>query len=168
MTSLPELVFRESDLEHPAVAALVRAHRDDLARLSPPGSVHAFTPDAFADPAVTLLTAWKEDVLVGCGALKRHGGRHAGLGELKTMRTAARFLRRGAGAAVLERLIGLARRDGLTRLALETGATEPFAPALALYARYGFRPCEPFADYEPDPFSVFLARDLQGPSSTET
>jgi putative acetyltransferase len=31
-----------------------------------------------------------------------------------------------------------------------------FAPARRLYARFGFVPCAPFADYKDDPNSVFM------------
>ena len=161
MTTLRDrLRIDETGLEHPAVESLIRAHRDDLMQHSPPGSVHAFQADAFSDPAVTLLTAWDGERLVGCGALKRHGGVDAGLGELKTMRTVDAYRGQGAGAALLERLLERARHDGLSRLALETGSGTPFEPALALYARYGFVACGPFADYDPDPFSTFLSLTL--------
>ena len=35
-----------------------------------------------------------------------------------------------------------------------------FASARALYARYGFTVCEPFADYREDPNSRFMTRVL--------
>ncbi len=38
---------------------------------------------------------------------------------------------------------------------------EGFAPARALYARFGFVECEPFADYVEDPYSVFMTRELE-------
>ena len=143
---------------HPALAALVRAHREDLARHSPACSVHALGPEAFtADPALTLLSAWHGETLVACGALKRHRG---ALGELKTMRVVDAWRGRGVGDALLERLIGRARTGGCSRLALETGGGAPFAAAHAFYTRHGFVPCPPFADYRDDPFSVYLARAL--------
>lgn len=35
-----------------------------------------------------------------------------------------------------------------------------FEPARALYARYGFEPCGPFAGYRVDPNSVFMTKRL--------
>ena len=35
-----------------------------------------------------------------------------------------------------------------------------FAPARALYLRYGFEVCGPFADYTNDPNSVFMTKEL--------
>ena len=141
-----------------ALHALIAAHRDDLARHTPACSAHALAPDAFAsDPGLTLLSAWHDGALVACGALKRHGG---ALGELKTMRVVDAWRGRGVGDALFTRLIARAREAGCERLALETGSGEPFRAALAFYARHGFERCAPFADYDDDPFSVYLSRAL--------
>ena len=53
-----------------------------------------------------------------------------------------------------------ARRRSYRRLSLETGAPDAFLPARTLYSRFGFRECGPFADYGPDPNSVFMTREL--------
>ena len=71
----------------------------------------------------------------------------------------ARFL----GSLLLGHIIAEAQRMGFTRLSLETGAAEFFAPARRLYEKFGFTYCEPFADYRPDPLSVFLTRTLPSP-----
>jgi putative acetyltransferase len=49
---------------------------------------------------------------------------------------------------------------GFGRMSLETGSAEFFRPARKLYERFGFDYCEPFADYRPDPHSVFMTRTL--------
>ena len=54
------------------------------------------------------------------------------------MRTDPHHLRKGVGAALLEHIIGEARRRGLTQLSLETGRGPAFEPALALYLKRGF------------------------------
>ena len=46
------------------------------------------------------------------------------------------------------------------RLSLETGSTEEFVPARALYAECGFTPCEPFADYATSSYNTFMTLDL--------
>ena len=55
-----------------------------------------------------------------------------------------------------------ARRRGYRRLSLETGSQPEFAPARALYARFGFVECGPFGDYRLDPCSTFMTRALAG------
>jgi putative acetyltransferase len=43
---------------------------------------------------------------------------------------------------------------------LETGSMAAFAPARALYSRFGFVTCGPFGDYILDPNSVFMTFEL--------
>jgi putative acetyltransferase len=68
--------------------------------------------------------------------------------------------RSGIASMMLEHIIAEARRMGFTRLSLETGSAGFFRPARRLYEKFGFEYCEPFADYRPDPHSVFLTRTL--------
>ena len=55
----------------------------------------------------------------------------------------------------------LAGFGAIKRLTLETGSMEYFAPARKLYEKHGFTPCEPFGEYKPDPYSVFMTLSLQ-------
>jgi len=106
---------------------------------------------------VTFWSIHRGNDLAGCGALKILDSGH---GEIKSMRTAVDFLRQGVAARMLDHVMAEARARGLKRLSLETGSSPAFEPALALYRRYGFADCEPFADYRPDPFSRFMTRLL--------
>lgn len=150
--------IREDDLRGADVVALLQAHLDDMHRHSPPESVHALDLDALRRPEITFWTM-RDDrgVLMGCGALKQLDAAH---GEIKSMRTADAFLRRGVAARMLSHIIEVARAAGLERLRLETGSGAAFKPALALYRRHGFTDCGPFADYRPDPFSRFMTRAI--------
>ena len=76
------------------------------------------------------------------------------------MRTATHRTRQGVASRLVTHVLEEARAAGFTRVSLETGADDFFAPARALYARHGFEFCEPFADYRPDPLSVFMTREL--------
>jgi putative acetyltransferase len=149
--------IRSGELDHPQVIALLREHLRGMAELSPPESVHALDLDGLKRPEVSFWSAWDEDDLLGCGALKQLDAEH---GEIKSMRTAAAHRRRGVAAALLEHLLGEAGRRRYRRLSLETGSMEGFEPARSLYARYGFDYCGPFADYRDDPNSVFMSKAL--------
>lgn len=149
--------IRSGELDHPQVIALLREHLRGMAELSPPESVHALDLDGLKRPDVSFWSAWDEDDLLGCGALKQLDAEH---GEIKSMRTAAAHRRRGVAAALLEHLLGEAGRRRYRRLSLETGSMEGFEPARSLYARYGFDYCGPFADYRDDPNSVFMSKAL--------
>jgi len=78
------------------------------------------------------------------------------------MHTAQATRRRGAGSAMLRHIIQTARERGMSRLSLETGASEYFVPARSLYKSHGFVEGPPFADYVLDPNSVFMSLDLGG------
>jgi putative acetyltransferase len=106
---------------------------------------------------VTFWSIWRGEALAGFGALKQLS---AGHGEVKSMRTAAPFLRQGAASALLRHIIAEAQRRGYTRLSLETGSMPFFAPAHRLYRSFGFVECKPFGDYRPDPNSTFMTLSL--------
>ena len=95
--------------------------------------------------------------MLGCGALKELDPSH---GEIKSMRTASRHLRKGVANGLLAHIVEEARRRAYRRISLETGSSEAFAPARTLYARQGFRPCGPFGAYVDDSFSFFMTREL--------
>jgi putative acetyltransferase len=76
------------------------------------------------------------------------------------MRTARAFVRRGVASQILNHIISEAKKRDYKRLSLETGSMDFFKPAHKLYESFGFIPCEPFADYKPDPNSLFLSKEL--------
>jgi putative acetyltransferase len=151
------LEFRIDDLSGELTRALIARHLGGMLATSPPGSVHALDIYGLRGPDVTFWSVWVEEEIAGCGVLKRLDSDH---GELKSMRVADGFLRRGIGRALLEHLISEARARGLKRLWLETGSSEPFVPALRLYESAGFVRCGPFDGYVDDPFSVFMTREI--------
>ncbi|MEU1666556.1 GNAT family N-acetyltransferase [Streptomyces sparsogenes] len=145
------------DLSGPGIAEFLDEHVQQMRSLSPPESKHALDLDALREPGITFWVVRDGDVLVGCGALKKLDAGHA---ELKSMRTKAARKRSGVASLLLEHIITEAERMGFTRLSLETGSAEFFLPARRLYEKFGFVPCEPFADYRPDPNSTFMTRKL--------
>ncbi|MCC7389278.1 MAG: GNAT family N-acetyltransferase [Phycisphaerales bacterium] len=152
---------RRDDPTRPAVAALLRGHLAELAGLSPPESMHALDVSALCAPGITFWSlAASEDPeseVIGCGALLELDPTH---GEIKSMRTAKAHLRRGVASTLLRCILDEARARGYSRLSLETGSQEAFAPARTLYTRFGFVPCGPFGRYREDPNSVFMSRVL--------
>jgi len=149
------LDIRADDLTGEAVLALLACHLDLMRSTSPPEHVHALDLDGLRAPEVSAWTAWHDDTLVGCAALKALGNSH---GEIKSMHVASEARGKGVGAALLRHILDEASRRSLTRLSLETGSTSHFAPARALYGVYGFENCGPFADYERSKHSTFMTR----------
>jgi putative acetyltransferase len=148
---------RLDDLSGPEVRALLDEHLGNMARLSPPESVHALDRDALRRPGITFWTVWSGDQLLGCGALKQLDPRH---GEIKSMRTSTAHRRKGVAQTMLAHIIAEARQRSYTRLSLETGSMHAFEPARRLYESFGFTYCLPFGDYVDDPNSVFMTLAL--------
>ena len=73
------------------------------------------------------------------------------------MRTAAAHLRKGVKATMLEYILEEAKRRGYkSRREPRSRASGPgFDAAHALYEKYGFRYCGPFANYIERPFQPF-------------
>jgi putative acetyltransferase len=145
------------DLSGPEIAAFLDEHVQQMRAITPPESKHALDLDGLRAPEVTFWSVRDGEAIVGCGAIKRLEPDHA---ELKSMRTAPARSGSGIASLLLEHIIAEARRMGFTRLSLETGSAEFFHPARRLYERFGFGYCEPFADYRPDPNSMFMTRQL--------
>jgi len=148
---------RIDDLKGPEIAALLTEHLECMAQVSPPESRHALDLQQLRQPGITFWSVWDGEQLAGCGALREIDARH---GEVKSMRTAKTHLRRGVASLLLEHIIQEARRRGYRRLSLETGSMPYFEPARRLYRKAGFKECEAFAGYRPDPNSNFFTREI--------
>ena len=149
--------IREDDLTGKKIADFLREHLTDMNEITPPESVHALDLEALRSPDITFWAAWEGDELLGCGALKELDSRS---GEVKSMRTAKAYRRKGVASKILEHIIQEAQRRAYDCLNLETGALPEFAPARTLYIRYGFEYRSPFAEYVDDPNSVFMTKKL--------
>ena len=151
------LDVREDDLTGPEVQALVAEHLAGMRGHTPPGQVHALAIEALRAPDVTFWSAWRGEVLCGCGALKELD---AHTGEIKSMRTRPAFVRQGVGQAVLDRIVRTATARGYRHLHLETGTGPAFEAAHALYLRNGFVACGAFGDYAATDFNAFMVKVL--------
>ena len=161
------------------VRKLLREHFEDMLKNSPKGSCHFLDFSKLEKENVTFFTMRTAGELMGCGALQTLDAKH---GELKSMRTHLKHLRKGVGSRMLEHIIEYAKDQPLSkmksegrpisdwpklsevqplsRLSLETGSSPTFEPALKLYERFAFKRCAPFGDYKLDPFSVFMTREI--------
>ena len=145
------------DLHGLEIAALLEAHLRLMRSQSPACSVHALDLNKLRVPEITFWSAWVDGELLGCVALKDLQASH---GEIKSMHTTRSARGKGVAAQMLTHLEKHARSSGLLRLSLETGSQDAFIPARSLYAKYGYRLCEPFADYTVDPNSTFMSKKL--------
>ena len=141
------------DLTGQKTIELIQIHLTGMAENSPPESIHALNVAKLKQPNITFYSAWEGDELLGCGALKELTATH---GEIKSMRTAEKHVRKGVARAILQHLLNEAKTRGYTKVSLETGSMDAFLPARRLYETFGFTYCEPFDQYTDDPNSTFM------------
>ena len=146
------------DVSRPQVIALIEEHLRNMHELSPPEHVFAFDASKLRAPEITFWTAWQDEALLGCAALKELSPTQ---GEVKSMRTPASLRRHGAGRALLNHILQVARERGYQELFLETGCQPAFAPAQTLYRSVGFSACGPFGSYKENGNSVFMSLQLR-------
>ncbi|ADV89358.1 GNAT family N-acetyltransferase [Vibrio vulnificus] len=151
------MIITTDNLQHKQVITLLEEHLQDMYATSPAESVHALDLSALQHPDVTFWTGWQKETLLGCTALKRLTHQH---GELKSMRTTHAARGKGVASTLLQHLIEHARQQGYQQISLETGTMAFFAPARALYEKFGFEYCAPFGDYQEDPNSCFMTLTL--------
>jgi putative acetyltransferase len=154
-SSPPAVVIRQEDPVQPDVVELLHHGEAFSASLYPPESNHHLPLDSLREPEVRFLVARDaEGNALATGAVVLHDG----WAEIKRMWVEEAARGRGIARQILEALIAAADRAGVEMLRLETGVASH--AALALYEKTGFKRCEPFANYRPDPLSVFMERSL--------
>ncbi len=126
------------------VRALVAALNEWALAQTPREFCHHMTVEQMAEPDTTVLIARDNGVAIGMGALRRHPD---AVGEVKRMFTKPEARGRGVGKGIVAEIEKLARREGLRRLVLETGAVVSFKPAWSVYEERGFSRCGAVLDY---------------------
>ena len=147
----------EGNFDHPEVNDLLIKHFIELRAASPDGSGHVLDIDGLKVPSIKFWSIWENDKLIGCGALKFLEKFH---GEFKSIRISDEFRNMGFGIKLLNHLIIEAKKNGITKISLETGAGDFFKPARKLFEKAGFKTCEPFAHYKVDPNSCYYSKDI--------
>ncbi|MDY7005834.1 MAG: GNAT family N-acetyltransferase [Cyanobacteriota bacterium] len=149
--------IRKDYLTGQKIADLLREHLEEIKEIIPSRSFHDFDLEALRSPEITFWSAWESDELLGCGRLKEL---NSITGEVKSIRTAKAHQRRGVASKILAHIIKEASLRAYHCLNLETGASPEFAPARALYIKYGFKYRGPFPEYIDDPNIMFMTKKL--------
>jgi putative acetyltransferase len=152
---MSELSVRKEDPRQADVAALVQDLDQYLVALYPPESNHLLDLDELAEPEVTFLVGRVDGHAAACGAYRTFAPTTA---EIKRMWVATHHRGQGLGRKMLEAIEEHARAAGIKRLKLETGIHQE--EAIGLYRAAGYAPCRPFADYKPDPLSLFMTKSI--------
>ena len=145
----------EDNFDHPEVNELLIKHFIELRAASPEGSAHVLDIPGLKIPSIKFWSLWVEKKLMGCGALKFIEKDH---GEFKSIRVHDKFRNKGNGIKVINHLIKEAKKLGIKRLSIETGAGKFFEPARKLFHKSKFELCGPFAHYKEDKNSIYLTK----------
>jgi putative acetyltransferase len=151
-----QITIASADVRDADVVALVDALTAELAQGGyPPEEMFGYSAEKLAAGPVHLLGARDEGRLVAIGGIELQDGDTA---ELKRMYVVPD--RRGSGVAdaLMEALVGHARRHAVRLLRLETGDAQH--AALRYYRRHGFVDIPRFGPYVDSTTSVCLERDL--------
>lgn len=157
MAAIPIFDIAEEPPTSQEILALLDAHLEEMHRCSPACKVNALPAGRLAEPDVTLFAARSRGELAAIGALRWLDEARC---EIKSMRAAEQWRGKGAGKAMLQHLLRIARARGCTWIGLETGRHPVFEPAQRLYAAYGFAECDAFGDYVSDDFSLCMGMHL--------
>lgn len=155
---MPELEILAARPSEPDAADLIARHVALMASQSPEESCHVLDGSGLDAPDVSFFLVRREGAAIGMGALKALSD---GAVELKSMHTVAEARGTGAGRAMLEHLVAVAKQKNARGIYLETGSTDDFLAARRLYEAYGFSECAPFEGYVEDPWSLFMHLDLR-------
>ena len=144
----------EGNFNKPEVNKLLISHFIELSSVSPVNKGHVLDIPGLKNPSIKFWSLWENDQLIGCGALKFLDKEH---GELKSIRVADSFRRKGNGYKVINHLISEAKKLSIKKISLETGTGDFFTPARKLFDKCGFKVCEPFAHYKKDPDACYMS-----------
>ncbi len=145
----------EGNFDNFEVNELLKKHFIELRAASPEGSAHVLDIPGLKVPSIKFWSLWKNEKLIGCGALKFLDNDH---GEFKSIRVHNNFRKKGYGIKVINHLIYEAQKLNIKKLSIETGAGDFFIPARKLFDKCGFEICEPFAHYNKDINSIYLTK----------
>lgn len=113
--------------------------------------------DIHAPPCGLILLARIGGAAAGCVMYAPDGATTC---QMKRMFVAPAYRRAGVARALANALIDAARRNGYTRMRLDTGPRQ--TEAVALYRQLGFEPCPPYDEDGPQwPGKVYMAMPLE-------
>ena len=145
----------EGNFENPDVNQLLLKHFVELKAASPEGSAHVLDIQGLKERSIRFWSLWEKEKLIGCGALKFLKKDH---GEFKSIRIHDEFRNKGFGIKIINHLIDEAKKLGIKRISIETGAGKFFEPARRLFKKCNFIPCKPTAHYKEDENSIYLTK----------
>ncbi|MFE5670801.1 GNAT family N-acetyltransferase [Agromyces sp. NPDC056523] len=145
----------------PGIERLLDAGIADARSLYPTDPVGLLDASQLEAPGTLVYVARGHDgEALGVAAIVDGGDVDDDRGELRRMYVDPVARGRGIASALIERIETDAAARGLREIVLEAGRLHH--PALALYAKHGYRRVERFGRYLNEPTSVCMAKSLVG------
>lgn len=149
------VLLKQTDAKDPALLHLISQLDDYLYSRYPAEEVFGVDLNDQAVQDVVFVTAYIDDVAVGCGAYRPLDKDSA---ELKRIYVDNSYRKRGIASKILTWLEQEAQLAGYSTLRLETGPEQP--ESIALYEKCGFYYIEPFGEYIHCPSSICMEKKL--------
>ncbi len=115
---------------------------------------YTFSPEQLDKPNIAFFVARQTSKIVGCVALVKHQD----YGEVKRLFVPKTARGLGVAETLMSRLEAHAQTANLPLIRLETGAE--LVAAVSLYEKLGYKKCNRFGDYAPNPASLFMEKHL--------
>jgi putative acetyltransferase len=128
-----------------------------LRSLYPDESNHLDYADELSKPNCILLGAFRDDSLLGIGAVKLFYGN--GYGEVKRVFVDPLYRGQGIAKAIMGALEAQLVNNDILLARLETGTKQ--TAAIQLYKLLGYHTRGPFGNYVMDPLSIFMEKTLK-------
>ena len=143
------------------IDSLLQQSRDYQNELYPPESVHQDDTASLLSEHVYFIGAYQGEsdnqLLLGIGAVKFIEAIPA-YGEIKNLFVPPEHRGKGAAKVIMSALEAWLKDQGAHLCRLETGPSQ--LESIGLYQRLGYRECGLYGDYEPDPLSLFMEKEL--------
>lgn len=123
-------------------------------KLYPPESCHLDSIETLQADNVIFLAAFDNQEMAAIGSVKLFDD----YGELKRIYVPPKHRGKQLAQKVIGKLEDNMRSQQIFLAKLETGPAS--AAAVALYKKLGYSICEKFGDYEEDPLSIFMQKNL--------
>ena len=141
------------------VAELVQKSQHYQAGIYPAESIHQEDAQQLLAQNIFFIGAYLEQTLLGIGAVKRIDA-SSPYGEIKNLFVDPRHRGQGASRVIMHALEQHLIDAGIGVCRLETGVNQP--ESVGLYESLGFKRCGPYGDYQADPLSIYMQKELNG------
>lgn len=122
--------------------------------LYPADSNHLDSIETLNRSNALMLGAVENDEVIAMGAVKLFNG----YGEIKRLYVPHHHRGKGLAKKIMTALESYLKEQSIFQAKLETGIHQP--EAIGLYKNLGYEDCDPFGEYQPDPLSRFMSKQL--------